>query len=156
MEGWSRERPDLDADTISALGCFGRMKWLTKNLATMAEQVIRRHGLNAGEFDVLAALRRSGPPCTLIPSQLSSLLMMSRAGMTNRLDRLEKNGLVERTLDPEDRRSFRVHLTDKGRAVIDAAVTEHAQIVGRFSAVLSPDQRASLDEALRTLLRAFP
>ncbi|WP_397428912.1 MarR family winged helix-turn-helix transcriptional regulator [Pseudofrankia sp. BMG5.37] len=156
IEAWRLERPDLDLGTLGALGCFARMKWLTKNLAAMAEQVMRRHGLNAGEFDVLAALRRSGPRCTLIPSQLSALLMMSRAGMTNRLDRLEAAGLVERALDPADRRSFRVRLTDKGRAVIDAAVTEHAQLVNRLDAVLSPDQRASLDEALRALLRAFP
>lgn len=82
---WRRERPDLDA---SVLGCFARMKLLSKNLAGAADQVLSHHGLNPGEFDVLATLRRSGPPCTLIPSQLSALLMMSRAGMTNRLDRL--------------------------------------------------------------------
>ncbi|ONH24549.1 MarR family winged helix-turn-helix transcriptional regulator [Pseudofrankia asymbiotica] len=156
IEGWRRERPDLDDETLVTLGCFARMKWLAKNFATGAEQVIRRHGLTAGEFDVLATLRQSGPPCTLIPSQLSALLMMSRAGMTNRLDRLEAAGLIERTLDPADRRSFRVRLTDRGRGVIDAAVTEHAQIVSRFTTVLSPDQRRGLDEALRTLLRALP
>jgi DNA-binding MarR family transcriptional regulator len=156
IEGWRRERPDLDSETLVTLGCFARMKWLAKNLAATAEQVIRRHGLNAGEFDVLAALRQSGPPCTLIPSQLSALLMTSRAGMTNRLDRLEAAGFIERTLDPADRRSFLVRLTDKGRAAIDAAVTEHAQIVNRFSAALSPDQRRGLDEALRALLRALP
>jgi DNA-binding MarR family transcriptional regulator len=149
---WRRERPDLDA---SALGCFARMKLLSKNLAGAADQVLRHHGLNPGEFDVLATLRRSGPPCTLIPSQLSSLLMMSRAGMTNRLDRLEASGLIERSLDPTDRRSFRVCLTAKGRAVVDAAITEHAELVNRMDRVLSSEQRQHLDDALRALLAAF-
>jgi|GEM_PF-828966 len=154
--GWRRERPDIDGDTLNALGCFARMKWLTKNLASLAEQVIRRHGLNTGEFEVLATLRQSGPRCTLIPSQLSSRLMLSRAGMTNRLDRLEAAGLIERALDPTDRRSFQIRLTSKGRAVIDTAITEHARIISSFSATLSAEQRAGLDDALRTLLRALP
>lgn len=156
IEEWRRERPDLDVGALDALGCFARMKWLTKNLMISVEQVIGRHGLTTGEFDVLSALRRSGPACTLMPSQLSSLLMMSRAGMTSRLDRLEAAGLVERALDPADRRSFRVRLTDKGNATIDAAITEHAQLINRLAAVLSTEQRASLDEALRALLRGLP
>jgi len=149
---WGRERPDLDA---SIFGCFIRMKMFSKNLAGAADRVLRHHGLNPGEFEVLAALRGSGPPCTMIPSQLSSRLMMSRAAMTNRLDRLEAAGMVERTLDPDDRRSFLVRLTDRGRSVIDGALTEHAQLVNRLGGVLSPEQRQHLDEALRALLRTF-
>jgi DNA-binding MarR family transcriptional regulator len=149
---WQRERPDLDVDTF---GCFARMKMLGKFFANAGDQVLRQHGLNPGEFDVLMALRRSGPGCTLIPSQLSALLMMSRAGMTNRLDRLEASGLVERTVDPADRRSFRVRLTEKGRSIIDAAMTEHAELVNAVGRVLSAEQRHQLDSALRTLLRAF-
>ena len=149
---WHRERPDMDS---GALACFARMKILTKTLADTADRVLRRHGLSPGEFDVLGALRRSGHGCTLIPSQLSSLLMTSRAGMTNRLDRLEAAGLIERTLDPADRRSFQVRLTDKGEAVVDGAITEHAQLVNRLGEALSPEQRDQLDGALRALLRAF-
>src|SRR3989442_12972113 len=83
-------------------------------LGPAQERVFGPFGLQRGEFDVLAALRRSGPPYTLIPSELSKTLMLSRAGMTSRLDRLEAAGFVERTLDPNDRRSFRIRLTDKG------------------------------------------
>jgi DNA-binding MarR family transcriptional regulator len=148
---WQREWPDLD---VMALSCFARMKWLSKTLANIVDEVLRRHSLSPGEFDVLAALRRSGPPYTLIPSRLSALLMMSRAGMTNRLDRLEAARLIERAVDPADRRSFLVRLTDQGRAVIDAAVAEHAQVVTRICGALTPDQYRNLDDALRTLLRA--
>jgi DNA-binding MarR family transcriptional regulator len=148
---WQREWPDLD---VTALSCFARVKWLYKMLANIIDELLRRHSLSPGEFDVLAALRRSGAPYTLIPSQLSALLMTSRAGMTNRLDRLEAARLIERTVDPADRRSFLVRLTDQGRAVIDAAVTEHAQVIHRICGALSPDQHRNLDDALRTLLRS--
>ncbi|NUR84087.1 MAG: MarR family transcriptional regulator, partial [Nonomuraea sp.] len=101
---------------------------------------------------VLAALRRTGPPYTLIPSELSAVLMMSRAGMTNRIDRLEAAGLVERSLDPADRRSFLVRLTDEGLRVIDETLTEHAANLTRLAAPLTPQDTETLAEILRKLL----
>ncbi|MET9064712.1 MarR family winged helix-turn-helix transcriptional regulator [Streptosporangium sandarakinum] len=151
IEEWRRERPDLD---LSAMGVFGRLSRLTRLLEAAVEEVFARHGLRQGEFDVLAALRRSGPPYTLIPSELSAVLMTSRAGMTNRIDRLEAAGLVRRSLDPADRRSFRVALTDTGREVIDAAVTEHAAGLARLAAGLPPEDAAELDRILRAMLAA--
>ncbi|MGV9601421.1 MarR family winged helix-turn-helix transcriptional regulator [Streptosporangium sandarakinum] len=151
IEEWRRERPDLD---LSAMGVFGRLSRLTRLLEAAVEEVFARHGLRQGEFDVLAALRRSGPPYTLIPSELSAVLMTSRAGMTNRIDRLEAAGLVRRSLDPADRRSFRVALTDAGREVIDAAVTEHAAGLARLAAGLPPEDAAELDRILRAMLAA--
>lgn len=151
VQQWRRERPDLD---LSGMGTLARIAQLSAALRPAVERVFERHGLNQGEFDVLAALRRAGPPYTLIPSQLSDALMMSRAGMTGRLDRLEAAGLVERSLDPADRRSFRVSLSARGLQVIDAAVAEHAANVERLISALTPEQRQALDHALRTLLRA--
>jgi DNA-binding MarR family transcriptional regulator len=150
LQQWRRERPDLD---LSGMGTFARIAQLSAALRPAVEQVLARHGLNQGEFDVLAALRRAGPPYTLIPSHLSEALMMSRAGMTGRLDRLEDAGLVERSLDPGDRRSFRVALSAKGRQIIDDAVTEHAANVGRLVSSLTQEERTALDRALRALLR---
>lgn len=151
VQQWRRERPDLD---LSGMGTLARIAQLSAALRPAVERVFERHGLNQGEFDVLAALRRAGPPYTLIPSRLSDALMMSRAGMTGRLDRLEAAGLVERSLDPADRRSFRVSLSARGLQVIDAAVAEHAANVERLISALTPEQRQALDHALRTLLRA--
>ncbi|MFF1651542.1 MULTISPECIES: MarR family transcriptional regulator [unclassified Streptomyces] len=152
LDQWRRERPDLD---LSAVGVFGRLGQLSLLLTPILEGVFAQHGLRRGEFDVLAALRRSGPPYTLIPSALAKTLMLSRAGMTNRLDRLEADGLVERRLDPTDRRSFRVALTDRGHEVVDAAVTDHAANESRLLSALTPDERETLDHALRTLLQAI-
>ncbi|WP_336208663.1 MarR family winged helix-turn-helix transcriptional regulator [Nonomuraea sp. LPB2021202275-12-8] len=149
LEQWRRERPDLD---LSALGVFGRIARLTRVVEAAVEEVFERHGLRQGEFDVLSALRRTGPPYTMIPSELSAALMMSRAGMTNRLDRLEAAGLVERSLDPADRRSFRIALTARGREVIDETLTEHAANLARISAGLDREDAATLTRIVRGLL----
>lgn len=146
---WRRERPDLD---LSAMGLFGRLALAARTAEVRVEDVFARHGLRAGDFDVLAALRRAGPPYTLIPSELSAVLMMSRAGMTSRLDRLEAAGLVRRHLDPADRRSFRVVLTEAGHEVIDAALTEHAANLALMASGLEAAEAATLDRLLRRLL----
>jgi DNA-binding MarR family transcriptional regulator len=151
LEQWRRERPDLD---LSAMGVLGRLAQVTLALNAAVERVFAAHGLRRGEFDVLAALRRLGPPYTLIPSELADALMVSRAGMTNRLDRLEAAGLVERSLDPADRRSFRVALTDTGREVIDATLTEHAANIAGLVSSLTPEEARALERALRKLLRS--
>ncbi|MFI6320528.1 MarR family winged helix-turn-helix transcriptional regulator [Nonomuraea sp. NPDC050556] len=152
LEEWRRERPDLD---LSAMGVLGRLARLTRRIEDEVEAVFARHGLRPGEFDVLAALRRSGPPYMLIPSELAAVLMMSRAGMTNRIDRLESAGLVSRTLDATDRRSFRVTLTHEGRRVIDATVTDHAANLERLAKHLSADDAATLDRITRTMLTSL-
>jgi DNA-binding MarR family transcriptional regulator len=152
VDQWRQERPDLD---LSAVGVFGRLSRLALLVQPALEQVFERHGLRHGEFDVLAALRRSGPPYRLTPSSLSTMLMLSRAGMTNRLDRLEAAGLVRRRLDPADRRSFQVELTDRGYQVVDAAMTEHAANEIRLLAGLTDEQRRALDESLRVLIRTL-
>ncbi|SDJ02320.1 MarR family winged helix-turn-helix transcriptional regulator [Nonomuraea jiangxiensis] len=149
LEQWRHERPDLD---LSAMGVLGRLSLLTRAVEAQVEGVLGRHGLGRGEFDVLAALRRSGPPYTLTPSELSATLMMSRAGMTSRLDRLEAVGLVERSLDPADRRSFRVTLTDAGRAIIDATLTDHAATLKRLTSGLASEDIATMTRILRTML----
>jgi DNA-binding MarR family transcriptional regulator len=152
VSAWARERPDLD---LTAIGVAGRLGRLSLVLGPAQERVFGKFGLQRGEFDVLAALRRSGKPYTLIPSELSATLMMSRAGMTSRLDRLEAAGFVERTLDPNDRRSFRIRLTDKGFEVVDAAMTEHTANVTELLSSLRDKELGLLDDVLRKLLREY-
>lgn len=149
---WRRERPDLD---VSAVAVVGRLAFVAETVVGPAgNRAVERHGIGRGDFDVLATLRRVGAPYTLSPSVLSAELMMSRAGMTKRLDRLEKAGLLVRALDADDRRSFRVSLTDEGRRVVDAAFTD---LVGAMSALVSgltDAERDGLDRGLQALVRA--
>lgn len=151
VEQWRQERPDLD---VSYMEVFGRMARLLREIEPTVEQTFARHGLRHGEFDVLTALRRSGAPYILTPSVLAESLMMSRAGMTNRLDRLVAAGLIRRDLDPGDRRSFRVALTEEGRRVVDAALSENAGRMAELMSVLDPEDREVVVRSLRTLLRS--
>jgi DNA-binding MarR family transcriptional regulator len=147
---WRRERSDLDLWPVEVLARVTRFAAIMNR---SFDQVFARHGLHNGEFDVLAAIRRSGPPYVVTPSALSEQLMLSRAGMTNRLDRLDRAGMINRRLDPEDRRSFLVTLTEKGMATVDAAMSDHAANEAALLSGLSERQQKQLDDAMYTLLR---
>ncbi|WP_353890452.1 MarR family transcriptional regulator [uncultured Aliiroseovarius sp.] len=113
------------------------------------------HGLNAASFDMLASLRRAGPPYALSPGDLMASTMVISGTMTHRVDQLEKARLVTRVRNPNDGRSLLVSLSDKGFEIIDAAVTDHVAAQARLAAHLSLDERAHLDDLLRTLLQAL-
>jgi DNA-binding MarR family transcriptional regulator len=149
---WRRERADLD---LSAMGVLARLARAAALVSAEVEEVLAGHGLRQGEFDVLAALRRAGEPYTMMPSELAAALMMTRAGMTGRIDRLEQAGLVERRIDPADRRSFLVALTDDGRRTIDATLDDHAANLQRIVGILEPDEAARLDRTLRRILHGL-
>ncbi|MFD6104954.1 MarR family winged helix-turn-helix transcriptional regulator [Nocardia salmonicida] len=149
---WQRERPDLE---LEAMAVFGRLGRLMNIAMARIESVFTAHGLQRGEFDVLAALRRSGEPFELNPSVLADTLMLSRAGMTGRIDRLETAGLVRRVADRQDRRAVRVALTDQGRALVDTVVVAHTENETAMLAVLKPADRVALDRISRTLLSGW-
>lgn len=149
LDQWARERPDLDA---SPMGTVARV-WRFARLSEAAtEENFAQHGLSRGGFDVLAALRRSGVPYELSPTELYNSLLISSGAMTNRIDRLEELGLVERIPDAEDRRGIRVVLSARGRKVIDEAVRDHLENERKMLAVLSPEEREVLPALLRRLL----
>ncbi len=152
LDAWRAVRPDLD---LEPMGTFGRLGRLHLTAGRAIEATFEEHGLSTGEFDVLAALRRAGAEQARTPGELSRTLMLSPGGMTNRIDRLEEMGLVRREPAPDDRRSLRVVLTDDGRAKVDEAVTAHVANEARLLAALTKEQRAALDDALRTLLTQF-
>lgn len=146
---WHHERPDLNLEAMAIIGRLGRLSVVA---GRQIEEVFAAHGLQRGEFDVVAALRRSGAPYELNPSVLADTLMLSRAGMTGRLDRLEKAGLVCRIADAGDRRAVRVALTDRGLELIDQLITEHVENETRILSVLSAKDRKDLDRITRLLL----
>lgn len=121
---WEKERPDLD---VTAMGIIGRVARLYLAYQKEMHKTFAQHGLNAAKFDVLATLRRAGEPYTLSPGVLLERTMVASGTMTNRIDRLEADGLVKRSVNPADSRSFLIGLTDSGFALIDKVVTEHVK-----------------------------
>jgi DNA-binding MarR family transcriptional regulator len=154
VDQWARERPDLPA---LPMAIFGR-------LSDAAERVMRDHmdplfaeaGLQRGEFDVLATLRRSGAPYMLSPTRLYEAAMISSGGMTNRLDRLERAGLVERRPDPNDRRGKLIALTDAGRRVVDETIGRHVANEERLLSALTRAEQKKLNALLRKLIAGLP
>src|SRR5438128_2344827 len=120
---WRKERPEIDPFPMAVLGRLAEAAHLI--MRDRVGPLFARFGLQPGEFDALATLRRSGAPFALTPTALYEAAMMSSGGMTSRIDRLEKAGLVERLTHPTDRRGTLVALTAKGRALIDEAVEAH-------------------------------
>ena len=149
---WQRERPDLDS---SPMGIIGRISRLERHFDRELQATFTRFGLQRGEFDVLASLRRAGPPYQLTPTALYSTLMLSSGAMTNRLDRLEQAGLVQRANDPRDRRGILVGLTAQGQALIDDAVAAHVLNEQRLLTQLTQSERQALAALLRRLLRSL-
>ncbi|MEM1053000.1 MAG: MarR family transcriptional regulator [Pseudomonadota bacterium] len=146
---WRKERPDLD---VGPMGLIGRVKRLNLLLAREMEKTWAEHDLNAASFDVLATLRRSGSPYALSPGDLMTSTMVTSGTMTNRIDQLEKAGLVERQQSEIDRRSFLIALSDTGFAVIDGAVTAHVATLHNLVSGLSKAEQDAMDSMLRAFL----
>ncbi|WFU47778.1 MarR family winged helix-turn-helix transcriptional regulator [Sinorhizobium terangae] len=149
---WRRERPELD---VQAMGLLGRLGRLRAHIVRQQEAVFAEYELTSASFDVLATLRRSGPPFQLSPGELLAATMVTSGTMTNRIDQLEKAGLVERLDNPEDRRGVIIALTPEGKKRIDAAVTAHVANQQRLVASLDPEERKALDAMLRKFLATF-
>lgn len=149
MASWRRERPDLDLD---AMGTALRVNQLMNMALRGAEALFAPHGITVGEFDVLAALRRGGKGTALTPTALARVSMISPAGMTNRLNRLEAAELIVRRQDPGDRRGSLVELTARGRATADRAVEDLVATENELVRALSATERQRLDSTLDKLI----
>ncbi|KIF04113.1 MarR family transcriptional regulator [Streptomyces sp. RSD-27] len=150
---WYAVRPDLDTTPMAV---FGRIYRIAKAMGDAVERVYNRYGMSRGEFDVIATLRRSGSPFTLSPRELSATLMLTTGGMTGRLDKLEKAGLLTRSPDPHDRRGLQVTLTERGLALVDEAVTAGIEVNRAALADFAPEEVEVLGGLLRRLLADMP
>ncbi|MFG2644920.1 MarR family winged helix-turn-helix transcriptional regulator [Streptomyces sp. NPDC048370] len=148
IDDWARERPDLDTSPLEVLARLHRsfLRYSTRLTAS-----IERHGLSVAGFDVLTALRRAGEPYRLTAGQLADSGLVSSAGVTLRIDRLEKDGLIVRERDAGDRRIVYSRLTDKGLATVDAVFAEHLDNEQRMLAGLSPAERRQIARLLGKL-----
>ncbi|HEY3437154.1 MAG TPA: MarR family transcriptional regulator [Actinotalea sp.] len=152
VAAWTRERPDLD---IGPLAVLSRVTRLARHLDLARRGAFERHDLELWEFDVLSALRRAGEPYQLSPGALVTQTLVTSGTMTNRIDRLELRGLVERGPAPADRRGVLVRLTPQGRAVVDAALEDLLRVERGLLGELSTDDRRTLADLLRVVVAPF-
>lgn len=152
LEQWRSVRPDL-TDQLPTMGLLGRIQRVGKVVDRELATFFAGHGLQHWETDVLFTLRRAPGPLT--PGALIRSAMVTSGAITNRIDRLEARGLVERVRDTEDRRSVRVGLTEQGRALVDGVVQDHLENERRMVAGLDERQRETLDALLRALLESL-
>jgi DNA-binding MarR family transcriptional regulator len=153
LEQWRSERPELDP---SPIGVIGRISRLARELEQRLEPVYREHGLEPGWHDVLATLRRTGPPYQLRPSDFAGQLMLTSSGTTKRLDRLEQAGLITRAPDPDDRRGTLITLTEAGHELIDAVTEAHLDNERELLGALTSDEQQRLADLLRKLMLGLP
>jgi len=149
LDAWRRERPDLD---VAPMEVLSRISRLAHHLDRRRAAAFSAHGLESWEFDVLAALRRSGEPYQLSPGQLLRETLVTSGTMTNRVDRLAARGLVNRDDHPGDRRGVLVRLTDRGRETVDAALADLLKAERAMLDALTDTERNQLVGALRSLL----
>jgi DNA-binding MarR family transcriptional regulator len=152
VAAWAHERPDLDVGPLEVLS---RLTRLSRHLDRARRTAFAAHELEVWEFDVLAALRRAGRPYVLSPGQLLAQTMVTSGTMTNRVDRLEIRGLVQRLPDPADRRGVHVRLTPRGKEAVDAALADLLASERDLLSSLTGRQQEALSALLRQLVAPF-
>ncbi|MEG3639386.1 MarR family winged helix-turn-helix transcriptional regulator [Magnetococcus sp. PR-3] len=149
---WRHVSPERDA---SPMAIFTRVFRLYKHLNKRVSHLFRSHGLHDGEFDLLATLYRSNQPQGMTPNQLRHASVLSSGAMTNRLDRLEKAGFIQRLPNPNDRRSLLIQLTETGTEKVLMLLDDYLEALHQLQAPLRQAQKRELADGLRTLLTAL-
>lgn len=152
LEGLARELPALDTRGLSV---GSRILVLGKLVEKRLDDCLSPLGIQLWGFEVLASLRRAGAPFMQTPTELMSTCFLTSGAVTNRVNRLEKIGLVERRSDPDDRRSVKVRLTKQGMELVERAYLERVENMQTVFSVLSDTERESLACLLRKLVLSF-
>ncbi len=142
---WRRERPDIDPTSMAVCGDIWRAGEILRQ-GVMAN--LKNYDLDFPQFDVVLTLRRQGRGQTLSPSVLAKEMMLSTSAMTNRLDRLEKRGLIKRIVDPTDRRALKIALTDEGFEMTEGLVVSHVATEDKMLENLTEEECVTLRDLL--------
>ena len=151
QEDWRDQRPDLDAE---AMGVVLRIQALAKILGDQTAQRLDEYDLQWWQYDVLATLRRQGKPYRMPATELADAVMLTSGAMTNRIDRLEESGFINRVADEEDRRRVLVQLTTDGLKLVEYVAEIRFQSAADAIACLDQQQTKQLSNLLRLVLLA--
>jgi DNA-binding MarR family transcriptional regulator len=147
---WRVLRPDLDLD---AIGVVGRVLRSAARIVHHSDDVLSAYELTRGEFDILAALRRSDQPRS--PGELRTISLATAPSTTKRLKGLERRGLVDRSTNPSDGRGALIALTASGRALVDEVFPLQLAAETSLLAGLSVEERTALEGSLVLLLASI-
>jgi DNA-binding MarR family transcriptional regulator len=152
LEVWARELPALDLETE---GVVERIYKLERHIDATMRETLDAFDLSYGEYKLMMHLRYVGPPYRGKPGKLAKKLGLSTGAMTNRLDNMERRGLIRRLDDPDDRRGVIVELTKDGKRLWDQVVGAQAEKESIVATTLDLEERRQLNDLLRRLMRAF-
>ncbi|MEU5891883.1 MarR family transcriptional regulator [Streptomyces sp. NPDC047461] len=151
---WAKERPDV-VDDLWPVELFARIQRLARVIDKTAKASAAAHGVEHGEFDVLTTLQRSGPPYALTAGAFLKASMVTSGAITNRIDKMEAKGLVERVREGDDRRTVKIRLTAYGQEVTRAAFADHLANYAQLLADVDRDLVDTTAEGLRQMLEAL-
>jgi DNA-binding MarR family transcriptional regulator len=149
VEQWQRERPDLDSWPS---GIAGRILRLSTFIRRTGENLVAPLGLSWETFEMIAALRRQGPPFAMNPTAIYKSVMLTSGAMTARLDRAEEAGLITRSSDPNDRRGTIISLTKKGKKLADESIELYFKSLGEIWGPIGERGLAQVTQLLAALL----
>jgi MarR family 2-MHQ and catechol resistance regulon transcriptional repressor len=124
---------------------------LSRAYAAVSRRVeadIASHDLSPGEFAILEVLYHKGP---LLLGEVQRKILVSSGGVTYLVDRLAKQGLVERKDCPEDRRARYAALTSAGESLMDRIFPRHAEAIADAVSGLDDEERDTAIRLLRKL-----
>ncbi|MGW3566546.1 MarR family winged helix-turn-helix transcriptional regulator [Streptomyces sp. NPDC000941] len=153
VEQWVKERPEL-ADELWPVQVLGRVQRVQSIVDKSLKAFCAEHGLEPGEFDVLTTLRRSGLPYALTAGAFLKAAMVTSGAITNRIDRMEAKGLVERVREGGDRRTVLIRLTERGQGLIDTVMAAHLRNYAKILGTLDCDECERIATGLRKVLEA--
>ncbi|SHK09554.1 DNA-binding transcriptional regulator, MarR family [Pseudonocardia thermophila] len=149
---WRKERPDID---VSSVGIISRLWRVSRHLERVRKERLAELGTDRVTLDVLAMLRRSGPPYRRTAGELTRSSLITSGGVSQRLDKLERAGLISRHIHPKDRRRIEVQLTPEGMALVDSVLADLMEHENQLLSVLTERDRGELRRLLKILLAEF-
>lgn len=152
LDQWRREMPLIDATPMAV---FGRIHRVFLRYQAHVTAIFAEYGINAAAFDIMAALRRHGAPYRQTAGALADSSLITSGGISLRVDRLEKAGLVVRERDEEDRRVVYVALTDAGVELIEKVAAAHFANEENLLVGMTATERRQLGKLLSRLDRSL-
>ncbi|GAB3557992.1 MarR family winged helix-turn-helix transcriptional regulator [Spelaeicoccus albus] len=146
---WKHVLPDLDTRPLLVLG---RLQRIVARSDASLRPAFAAAGLGAGDFDVLAALRRRDPAGPVPAGDLAEAMLVTPGAATKRVDRLAAAGLVTREASESDRRGRSIALTGRGRTLTDRLMNEHMANEATVIAALDDAEQDQLAGLLARIL----